>query len=158
MSPDILIPRWTWQGPRGKPSSSSPPAAPPCLQAASQICIRGENKINNFLSTEVIDFSIPRLTIVRKIDAGDGSYPSVNTCVHYLKVSPVISHYDELDDESVKHETVSPILIFRRTNIIFYNIMPFSASWLQQWGGDERETPGCYKWEGIPSQLEMMSQ
>ena len=27
-----------------------------------------------------------RLTIVRKIDAGDGSYPSVNTCVHYLKV------------------------------------------------------------------------
>ena len=28
-----------------------------------------------------------RLTIVRKIDAGDGSYPSVNTCVHYLKVS-----------------------------------------------------------------------
>ena len=28
----------------------------------------------------------PRLTIVRKIDAGDGSYPSVNTCVHYLKV------------------------------------------------------------------------
>jgi len=29
----------------------------------------------------------PRLTIVRKIDAGDGSYPSVNTCVHYLKVS-----------------------------------------------------------------------
>ena len=29
---------------------------------------------------------ILRLTIVRKIDAGDGSYPSVNTCVHYLKV------------------------------------------------------------------------
>ena len=28
----------------------------------------------------------PRLTIVRKIDAGDGSYPSVNTCVHYLKL------------------------------------------------------------------------
>ena len=28
-----------------------------------------------------------RLTIVRKIDAGDGSYPSVNTCVHYLKVN-----------------------------------------------------------------------
>ena len=28
----------------------------------------------------------PRLTIVRKIEAGDGSYPSVNTCVHYLKL------------------------------------------------------------------------
>jgi len=28
----------------------------------------------------------PRLTIVCKIDAGDGSYPSVNTCVHYLKL------------------------------------------------------------------------
>eukprot|EP00095_Tigriopus_kingsejongensis_P011031 maker-scaffold109_size355148-snap-gene-1.26 protein:Tk11031 transcript:maker-scaffold109_size355148-snap-gene-1.26-mRNA-1 annotation:"e3 ubiquitin-protein ligase hectd1" len=30
----------------------------------------------------------PRLTIVRKIEAGDGSYPSVNTCVHYLKLPP----------------------------------------------------------------------
>ena len=28
----------------------------------------------------------PRLTLVRKIDATDGSYPSVNTCVHYLKL------------------------------------------------------------------------
>lgn len=28
----------------------------------------------------------PRLTVVRKIDAGIGSYPSVNTCVHYLKL------------------------------------------------------------------------
>ncbi|VVD04577.1 unnamed protein product [Leptidea sinapis] len=28
----------------------------------------------------------PRLTVVRKVDAGDGSYPSVNTCVHYLKL------------------------------------------------------------------------
>jgi len=28
----------------------------------------------------------PRLTIVRKVDAGDGSFPSVNTCVHYLKL------------------------------------------------------------------------
>ena len=24
---------------------------------------------------------------MRKVDAGDGSFPSVNTCVHYLKVS-----------------------------------------------------------------------
>jgi E3 ubiquitin-protein ligase HECTD1 len=23
---------------------------------------------------------------VRKVEAGDGSYPSVNTCVHYLKL------------------------------------------------------------------------
>ncbi|CAI5448918.1 unnamed protein product [Caenorhabditis angaria] len=28
----------------------------------------------------------PRLTIVRKVESGDGSYPSVNTCVHYLKM------------------------------------------------------------------------
>lgn len=28
----------------------------------------------------------PRLTVVRKVDAGSGSYPSVNTCVHYLKL------------------------------------------------------------------------
>ncbi|CDK13343.1 E3 ubiquitin-protein ligase [Caenorhabditis elegans] len=28
----------------------------------------------------------PRLTIVRKVESGDGSYPSVNTCVHYLKL------------------------------------------------------------------------
>ena len=28
----------------------------------------------------------PRLTVVRKVDSGDGSYPSVNTCVHYLKL------------------------------------------------------------------------
>ncbi|XP_074662874.1 E3 ubiquitin-protein ligase HECTD1-like [Tubulanus polymorphus] len=28
----------------------------------------------------------PRLTIVRKVDGKDGSYPSVNTCVHYLKL------------------------------------------------------------------------
>ncbi|MRA94245.1 hypothetical protein GH868_30445, partial [Bacillus thuringiensis] len=26
----------------------------------------------------------PRLTIVRKVDGNDSSYPSVNTCVHYL--------------------------------------------------------------------------
>ena len=25
--------------------------------------------------------------MVRKVDAGDGSFPSVNTCVHYLKVN-----------------------------------------------------------------------
>lgn len=29
----------------------------------------------------------PRLTIVRKVDNNnDGSYPSVNTCAHYLKL------------------------------------------------------------------------
>jgi len=28
----------------------------------------------------------PRLTIVRKVDSTDGSYPSVNTCAHYLKL------------------------------------------------------------------------
>ncbi|VDP35917.1 unnamed protein product [Soboliphyme baturini] len=28
----------------------------------------------------------PRLTIVKKVEATDGTYPSVNTCVHYLKL------------------------------------------------------------------------
>ena len=28
----------------------------------------------------------PRLTVVRKESDGDGSFPSVNTCVHYLKL------------------------------------------------------------------------
>ncbi|XP_076442551.1 E3 ubiquitin-protein ligase HECTD1-like isoform X4 [Babylonia areolata] len=28
----------------------------------------------------------PRLTVVRKVDGNDHSYPSVNTCVHYLKL------------------------------------------------------------------------
>lgn len=28
----------------------------------------------------------PRLTIVRKVDASENSYPSVNTCAHYLKL------------------------------------------------------------------------
>ncbi|XP_069118347.1 E3 ubiquitin-protein ligase HECTD1-like isoform X3 [Argopecten irradians] len=28
----------------------------------------------------------PRLTVVRKVDGSDSSYPSVNTCVHYLKL------------------------------------------------------------------------
>jgi len=28
----------------------------------------------------------PRLTVVRKVDGNDSSYPSVNTCVHYLKM------------------------------------------------------------------------
>ncbi|XP_066922502.1 E3 ubiquitin-protein ligase HECTD1-like [Clytia hemisphaerica] len=29
---------------------------------------------------------LPRLTVVKKESEGDGSYPSVNTCVHYLKL------------------------------------------------------------------------
>uniref|UniRef100_T1J5Y0 E3 ubiquitin-protein ligase n=1 Tax=Strigamia maritima TaxID=126957 RepID=T1J5Y0_STRMM len=33
----------------------------------------------------------PRLTIVRKVDATDGSYPSVNTCVHYLNLLSLAS-------------------------------------------------------------------
>ena len=28
----------------------------------------------------------PHLTVVKKESEGDGSYPSVNTCVHYLKL------------------------------------------------------------------------
>jgi len=40
----------------------------------------------------------PRLTVVRKVDAtGNGSYPSVNTCVHYLKLP-------EYDSEEILRE------------------------------------------------------
>jgi E3 ubiquitin-protein ligase HECTD1 len=39
----------------------------------------------------------PRLTVVRKVDASDGSYPSVNTCVHYLKL-PDYSSEDIMRD------------------------------------------------------------
>lgn len=39
----------------------------------------------------------PRLTVVRKVDAGEGSFPSVNTCVHYLKLP-------EYPDEEVLKE------------------------------------------------------
>jgi len=28
----------------------------------------------------------PRLTVVRKVDGDNSSFPSVNTCVHYLKL------------------------------------------------------------------------
>lgn len=38
---------------------------------------------------------------MRKIDAGDGSYPSVNTCVHYLKVS--LSHLAFNSDLMTSH-------------------------------------------------------
>ena len=40
----------------------------------------------------------PRLTIVRKVDGDDGSYPSVNTCVHYLKL-PEYSSEDILREK-----------------------------------------------------------
>ena len=39
----------------------------------------------------------PRLTVVKKVDAGDGSFPSVNTCVHYLKL-PDYSSEDIMRD------------------------------------------------------------
>jgi len=39
----------------------------------------------------------PRLTVVKKEDEGDGSYPSVNTCVHYLKL-PEYSSEEVLKD------------------------------------------------------------
>ena len=39
----------------------------------------------------------PRLTIVRKVDGNDRSFPSVNTCVHYLKL-PEYSSEDILRD------------------------------------------------------------
>ena len=40
----------------------------------------------------------PRLTVVHKVDAaGNGSYPSVNTCVHYLKLP-------EYDSEEILRE------------------------------------------------------
>jgi E3 ubiquitin-protein ligase HECTD1 len=39
----------------------------------------------------------PRLTVVRKVDGNDNSYPSVNTCVHYLKL-PEYSSEEILKD------------------------------------------------------------
>uniref|UniRef100_A0A915EF74 E3 ubiquitin-protein ligase n=1 Tax=Ditylenchus dipsaci TaxID=166011 RepID=A0A915EF74_9BILA len=39
-----------------------------------------------FTSTRRSCQSPPRLTVVRKVGSGDGSFPSVNTCVHYLKL------------------------------------------------------------------------
>ncbi|XP_050406417.1 E3 ubiquitin-protein ligase HECTD1 isoform X3 [Patella vulgata] len=39
----------------------------------------------------------PRLTVVRKVDGNDSSYPSVNTCVHYLKL-PEYSSEDILQE------------------------------------------------------------
>ena len=58
--------------------SSLPPGktGPSFVRLRSSFC---------FLAGGLANLS-PRLTIVRKIDAGDGSYPSVNTCVHYLKL------------------------------------------------------------------------
>jgi E3 ubiquitin-protein ligase HECTD1 len=40
----------------------------------------------------------PRLTIVRKVDGNDNSFPSVNTCVHYLKL-PEYSSEDILREK-----------------------------------------------------------
>lgn len=41
--------------------------------------------MSNFITGGLANLH-PRLTIVRKVESGDGSYPSVNTCVHYLKL------------------------------------------------------------------------
>ena len=57
------------------------------------LCVVIKKIVDTIHTAEIFSFtlnttlSFHRLTIVRKIDAGDGSYPSVNTCVHYLKVS-----------------------------------------------------------------------
>jgi len=40
----------------------------------------------------------PRLTVVRKVDGSDASFPSVNTCVHYLKL-PEYSSEDILREK-----------------------------------------------------------
>ena len=71
-----------------KLSSSSPLAAPACLQVRTSnnfFWKELSSKLLSLLPGGLANLS-PRLTIVRKIDAGDGSYPSVNTCVHYLKL------------------------------------------------------------------------
>lgn len=46
----------------------------------------------------------PRLTIVKKIDASDGSYPSVNTCAHYLKLPDYSS--EQVLRERLLHATI----------------------------------------------------
>jgi E3 ubiquitin-protein ligase HECTD1 len=45
----------------------------------------------------------PRLTIVRKVDGNDKSYPSVNTCVHYLKLPDYSS--EQIMREKLLHAT-----------------------------------------------------
>ena len=46
----------------------------------------------------------PRLSIVQKIDAGDGSYPSVNTCVHYLNLPDYAQKYSLMDRSRHRHQ------------------------------------------------------
>ena len=54
--------------------------------STSRILVLSLQRIFVFFCSGGLANLSPRLTIVRKIDAGDGSYPSVNTCVHYLKL------------------------------------------------------------------------
>lgn len=46
----------------------------------------------------------PRLTIVKKAESNDNTYPSVNTCVHYLKL-PDYSNEEILKDR-LAHATI----------------------------------------------------
>ena len=57
-------------------------------KSSSTVCFINQSYIEQSFKFH----SFIRLTIVRKIEAGDGSYPSVNTCVHYLKVCNIIIH------------------------------------------------------------------
>ena len=52
---------------------------------------------------------------MRKIDAGDGSYPSVNTCVHYLKVR-FKSYFRHLNNHS-----------FTKTNPHYFQLPDYSS-------------------------------
>ena len=85
-----------------------------------------------------------RLTIVRKIDAGDGSYPSVNTCVHYLKVIILIF--------SAVVRNVTPYILFEIFGHIFHEFL-FPAARLLKRECAEREAVGCNCRERIPPQL-----
>lgn len=46
----------------------------------------------------------PRLTIVKKTDSNDNTYPSVNTCVHYLKLPEYSS--EAVLKERLTHATI----------------------------------------------------
>ena len=76
-----------------------------------------------------------RLTIVRKIDAGDGSYPSVNTCVHYLKVTILLETTFNLKSGQASHDFMFP------------------ASRLFKRECPAREAVGCNCRERIPPEL-----
>ena len=81
-----------------------------------------------------------RLTIVRKIDAGDGRYPLINTCVHYLKVNILLE------------TNVTSHLIW---NLVKYLTTCVSSCPTFKQKCPEREAVGCNCRKRIPRELKV---